>query len=241
MLKIENLDVKIDDKIILKDFALTINEGEIHAVMGKNGAGKSTLSKVIMGDNNYEIIKGNIFFYDEKINLLEPNERANKGIFLASQSPIEIEGVTTADLLKNALQNKGDFKLYPFIKELEETALMLDLKKEMLYRGLNVGFSGGERKKNEVLQMYMLKPKLIILDEIDSGLDVDSLKIVGTKIMEYYEKYKPSILIITHYNRLLDYIKPHFVHVLEEGKIIKTGNANLAEEIEKNGYGKENV
>lgn len=237
-LEIKNLTVEVDNKIILKDFNLELNSGEIHAIMGPNGAGKSTLSKVIMGDENYHITNGEIIYDDKILNDLTVNERANLGIFLSMQLPLEIEGVTNSDLLRTAVHIKEEenFKLFEFIKELEHNVDELNMDKEMIHRSINVGFSGGERKKNEILQMYMLKPSFIILDEIDSGLDVDSLKLIGNKIMDYFQEYKPIILVITHYQRLLDYIKPTHVHILKNGNIIKSGNKDLVKIIETNGY-----
>lgn len=237
-LKIINLSVKIDNKLILNNFNLEIKSGEIHAIMGPNGTGKSTLSKVIMGDKNYEIVEGDILFDDKSILSLKTDERAHLGMFLGMQLPLEIEGVTNADFLRNAIHAKEqeNFKMMQFIKELNETCDKLNMNKDMIHRNLNVGFSGGEKKKNEILQMYLLKPNTVILDEIDSGLDVDSLKIVGTNVMEYYKEYNPSILLITHYQRLLDYIKPNFVHVMMNGKIIKTGDSTLVKLIEEKGY-----
>lgn len=239
-LKIENLTVKaIDDgKIILKDFNLEIKSGEIHAIMGPNGTGKSTLTKVIMGDPNYKIVKGKIIYSGEVINNLKVNERALRGIFLGMQMPLEIEGVTNADFLRSAIRNKEkeNFKLLSFVKEVEKLTKKLKMDKDMIHRGVNDGFSGGERKKNEILQMYLLKPNLVLLDEIDSGLDVDSLKIVGESVMDYYNEKKPAILVVTHYQRLLDYIKPDFIHIMQGGKIVKSGDKTLALEIEKKGY-----
>lgn len=237
-LKIINLTVEIDNKTILKDFNLEIKSGEIHAIMGPNGTGKSTLSKVIMGDKNYKIIQGDILFDEETILNLSTDKRANLGIFLGMQLPMEVEGVTNADFLRAAIHTKeGDnFKIMPFIREINETCDKLKMDRNMVHRNVNVGFSGGEKKKNEILQMYLLKPNTVILDEIDSGLDVDSLKIVGTNVMDYYNEYKPSILLITHYQRLLDYIKPDFVHIMMNGKIIKTGNSELVKVIEEKGY-----
>lgn len=235
-LEVKDLCVDIDEKNILHNFNLEIKEGEIHAIMGPNGTGKSTLSKVIMGDSHYTVTSGDILYDNESILSLTTDERARKGIFLGMQMPIELEGVTNADLLKTALHNRDDFKLMSFIKELNQHVEDLSMDKEMIHRGVNSGFSGGERKKNEILQMYMLKPNIIILDEIDSGLDVDSLRIVGENVMKYYEEKKPAILMITHYQRLLNYIKPDYVHVLYDGHIVQSGDAKLGMEVEKNGY-----
>lgn len=237
-LKIENLTVSIDNKIILNDFNLTINSGEIHVLMGPNGIGKSTLTKVIMGDSNYKIESGSIYYNETLINDMSVDERSRLGIFLGMQLPMEIEGVSNADFLRSAIsvREKENFKLFEFIKELDKIVEELNMKSDMIHRGINQGFSGGERKKNEILQMYMLKPSLVMLDEIDSGLDVDSLKIVGEAIYKYYQMNNPGILLITHYERLLDYIKPTHVHIISEGKIIKTGDFELVKEIEKNGF-----
>jgi Fe-S cluster assembly ATP-binding protein len=235
-LKIVDLCVSVDDKQILDKFNLEIHSGEIHAIMGPNGTGKSTLSKVIMGSPNYKILSGHIYFDDKEINDMEVDERARLGLFLGMQMPMEIEGVSNADFLRAALHNKGDFKLYDFIKKINKTVDDLSMNRDMIHRGINQGFSGGERKKNEILQMYMLEPNTVLLDEIDSGLDVDSLRIVGEAVMNYYESFKPGILVITHYQRLLDYIKPDFVHVMMDGHIVKSGDSSLVDLIEKNGY-----
>ena len=238
-LKIENLTVSVNNKIILKDFNLEIKSGEIHAIMGPNGTGKSTLTKVIMGDENYKVESGSIYFNDQKINDMKVDERARLGIFLGMQMPYEIEGVSNADFLRTAMRARNEnFKLYSFIKELDEEVQKLKMNPDMIHRGINEGFSGGERKKNEILQMHLLKPKIVLLDEIDSGLDVDSLKIVGNSVMEYYQKQKPAILLVTHYQRLLDYIKPDYVHVMMNGKIIKNGDSSFVKEIETKGYDK---
>lgn len=239
---INNLTVKaVDDrKTILKDFNLEIKSGEIHVIMGPNGTGKSTLSKVIMGDSNYKIVKGDILYNGVSINKLSVDERARMGIFLGMQMPLAIDGVTNADFLRSAVRAKmgDDFKLLPFVKEANSLIDKLKMDKDMLERGVNDGFSGGERKKNEILQMYLLKPDVVLLDEIDSGLDVDSLKIVGESVMDYFNERKPAILLVTHYQRLLDYIKPDYIHVMGKGKIILSGDASLAKKIEKLGYEK---
>ena len=240
ILKIKDLTVKIENRLILDKFNLEIKSGEIHAIMGTNGTGKSTLSKVIMGDPTYEVISGEIMFDDKLLNDLTIDERARLGIFLGMQMPTSIEGVTNADFLRTAIHSKEkeNFKLMPFIKELNQTCDKLNMNKDMIHRSVNQGFSGGERKKNEILQMYMLKPHMIILDEIDSGLDVDSLRIVGENVMEYYHNIDSAIMLITHYQRLLDYIKPDYVHIMMDGKIIKSGNSSLVNEIEEKGYEK---
>lgn len=237
-LKMEKLSVMVGTKVVLDDFNLEIKSGEVHALMGPNGTGKSTLSKVIMGDETYKIVSGDITFDGKSILNMTTDERSRLGIFLAMQSPIAIEGVSNADFLRTACATRdGDaFKLFPFIKELEANAEKLKIDTSFIHRGVNVGFSGGERKKNEVLQMYMLKPKMVLLDEIDSGLDVDSLKIVGTNIMDYKKQAKCGLLVITHYERLLDYIRPDFVHIMVNGHIVKSGDQSLVKYIEDNGY-----
>ena len=238
-LKIENLTVKVNNKEILKDFNLEIKQGEVHAIMGPNGTGKSTLTKVIMGNPNYKIVKGNIYYNETKLNDLKVDERAKLGIFLGMQMPYEIEGVSNADFLRTALRSKDkNFKLFNFIKELDQNIESLKMDKEMIHRGINEGFSGGERKKNEILQMHILKPSLVMLDEIDSGLDVDALKIVGNSVTNYQKEYNPGILLVTHYQRLLDYIKPDYIHIMMDGKIIKSGDNSLVKLIEKEGYDK---
>ena len=239
-LKIENLKVKEKDKIILNNFNIEIKSGEIHVIMGPNGVGKSTLSKVIMGHPDYQVLEGSIYYNDILLNELTTDKRAQLGLFLGMQMPLEIEGVTNADMLRTALHSKQkkDFKLYDFIKNLDENVKKLNMNPDMIHRGVNQGFSGGERKKNEILQMNILKPTFVLLDEIDSGLDVDSLKIVGKEVFNYFKKEKPGLLLVTHYQRLLDYIKPDFVHIMTDGKIVKTGDFSLVKEIEKEGYNK---
>lgn len=238
ILKIENLTVLVENKTILKNFSLEIKSGEIHALMGPNGVGKSTLSKVIMGDDNYIIKEGYIYYDGVLLNDMPVNERALLGIFLGMQMPPEIEGVTNADFLRTALhtKEKDNFKLFSFIKQIDKTVEELHMNKEMIHRGVNSGFSGGERKKNEILQMCLLKPSFIMLDEIDSGLDVDSLRLVGEKVSTYFEQEHPAILLVTHYKRLLDYIKPTHVHILQDGHIVKSGGFELVDYIEENGY-----
>lgn len=239
-LQIKDLTVQVEDKTILKEFSLDIKDGEIHAIMGPNGVGKSTLSKVILGNKNFTLTKGDILFKNESIINLPTYERSRKGIFLAMQNPISIDGVSNQDFLRtaiNSIQNKN-IGLYEFILKSEEAMKELNMPKDMIHRFVNVGFSGGERKKNEILQMYLLKPSMIMLDEIDSGLDVDSLKIVGENVMDYYKENEAGILLITHYQRLLDYIKPDFVHIMMDGKIIKSGDCSLVKEIEEKGYTK---
>ncbi len=242
MLDIEDLDVivKEDGKKILNKLSLNIKAGEIHAIMGPNGTGKSTLSKVILGHYKYEVVGGDILFNGQSIKNLTTDERARFGIFLAMQDPITIEGLNNSEFLKTAVNEKTKEKvdLYSFIKELNELLGKLKLNQSIFHRSLNQGFSGGEKKKNEVLQLRILKPKLIILDELDSGLDVDSLKVVCENINEYLkDNTDTSVLIITHYPRILDYIKPNFVHIIKDGTIVRTGDMSLALQIEKDGYG----
>lgn len=236
----KNLTAKSsDDKTILKDFNLNIADGETHVIMGPNGTGKSTLSKTILGSSDYQVTSGDILVENKSILDMTTDERARLGIFLANQSPISIEGVTNSEFLRTALTNVSGEKvgIYQFIKEMNSCISDLEMDPAMMHRSINQDFSGGERKKNEILQMKILKPKFIILDELDSGLDVDSLKIVCKNINKYKEEHPDtSILMITHYPRILEYIKPDFVHVMLKGHIVKSGDINLALEIEKNGY-----
>ena len=246
MMKIDNLRVKIKDSDIeiLKGLSLNIGAGEVHAIMGPNGTGKSTLSKAIMGNYMYEVVGGDILFNDESLLNLTVYERARKGLFLCMQDPTVIDGVSNSEFLRTAIGEVTGEKvnLYSFIKDMETAMKRVELDSNMLHRSLNKGFSGGEKKKNEILQMMMLKPKFIILDELDSGLDVDSLRIVCENINTYLkENPDTSVLIITHYTRVLKYIKPDYVHVMREGRIVKTGTMDLAYDIEKNGYNGINV
>jgi Fe-S cluster assembly ATP-binding protein len=240
MLSIKNLKAKIDNKEILKGLNLKINAGEVHAIMGPNGSGKSTLSNILSGKKGYEI-EGVVDFNNKNLLNLETEERAHKGIFLAFQYPLEIPGVNTNTFLKTSLnaikKARGEKELdaLEFLKLIKEKSKELKFDEKILSRQLNVGFSGGEKKKNEILQMSILNPKLSILDETDSGLDIDALRIVSEGVNSLRTKDN-SFLIITHYQRLLDYIKPDFVHVLKNGQIIKSGGPELAMDLEKKGY-----
>lgn len=238
MLNIKDLTVSVNNKKILDEFNLNINDGEIHVVMGQNGTGKSTLCRVLMKDTNYNIDSGEIKFNEKNLLDLGTTEAAREKIFMLNQNPIAVEGVTNAEMLRTALSEIKNERvnIFEFNKKMEEVCKMLDLPTSFIHREINVGMSGGERKKNEMLHMWMLEPKLILLDEIDSGLDIDAIKIVAKSINEYYEKYKPSILIITHHNKLLELIKPDFVHIMKDGKIIKSGDNTLAEKLEAEGF-----
>lgn len=237
LLNIKDLKVNIDDKEILKGLNLKIDNGETHIIMGPNGGGKSTLAYTLMGHPEYEIIDGHMEFCEENINELGPDKRAKKGLFLSFQYPEEIPGVTVEDFLRTAKTSiSGETqRIIPFKKLLKEKMDELDMNKEYASRYLNLGFSGGEKKKNEILQMSILEPKLAILDETDSGLDVDAIRIVAEGIKRFKDENR-SILVITHYDKLLDYLEPDFIHILLDGKIVKTGGIELAKEINENGY-----
>ena len=239
MFKINNLNVSVNDKNILNDLNVELPDGQIHVIMGKNGIGKSTLCKVIMNYPGYTK-KGNIVFNNKDLLKMSTYEIAKEGVMLISQNPVSIEGVSNAEALRTALKerNEGTLDIFKFNKEMEEICDKLCLDKSFIHKDINVGASGGERKKIELLHMGILKPNFIILDEIDSGLDVDALKIVSNFINEYYSKYKPSILLITHHKNIIEYIKPNYVHILYDGKIIKTGDYHLAENIENEGFSK---
>ena len=237
MLSIKNLTVKINDKTILHDFNLDINDGEIVTLMGPNGVGKSTICKVIMGDPTYEIISGSIFYNDTDLLSLSTDERSRRGIFLLAQNPIELEGITNAEVLRSALECKtGEHvNIFDFNKKITHICEKLNIPVEFIHRGVNEGMSGGEKKKNEILHLYVLEPKLILLDELDSGLDVDSLKSLSASLMDYKDE-TVSILIITHHTNILEYIKPDKVSILSGGSIVKEGDASLAREIETSGF-----
>ena len=241
MVEIKNVHAKIGDKKILNGLNLELQEGKVHVIMGPNGAGKSTLSKTIVGHYDIEVTEGKIFYKGEDITELEPEERALKGIFLSFQNPVEVPGVSNAYFLrtavnaKRAYEGKEELNAAEFLRKAKEAANFLGMKPELLNRSLNEGFSGGEKKRNETLQMLLLEPDFIILDEIDSGLDIDALKAVSEGINKLKDG-KRTFLIITHYSRILDYVKPDVVHVLKDGKIVKTAGSELVEVLEKEGY-----
>ena len=241
MLQIKNLHAGVEDKEILKGVNLEVKAGEIHAIMGPNGSGKSTLSAVISGNENFEVSQGSVTFLNEDISELDPEERAHKGVFLSFQYPVEIPGVSVTNFIKTAINEtrkaKGleDMPASEMLKLIKSKADLLEIDRKFLSRSLNEGFSGGEKKRNEIFQMAMLDPKLAILDETDSGLDIDALKIVANGVNKLKSKDN-AVIIITHYQRLLDYIVPDFVHVLIDGKIVKSGTKELAYELEEKGY-----
>lgn len=241
LLKIKNLTVDINNIKILNKLNLNVRKGEIHAIMGRNGSGKSTFSKIIAGHPSYNILNGEILFEGNDIVNISPEQRSHLGIFLAFQYPIEINGVSNEDFLRLAfnskLKSEGKSELNPieFLGYISKKLKMIDMDPNFLQRNVNEGFSGGEKKKNEILQMILLNSKLSILDETDSGLDIDSLKIISNGINNFMNKEK-AIILITHYKRLLDYVKPDYIHVMQKGQIIRTGTFELAKELESNGY-----
>ena len=241
MLDVKNLQVRVDDRQILNGLDLTVNAGEVHAIMGPNGSGKSTLAHVLAGKSGYEVTGGEVLFEGENLLDLGPDERAARGIFLAFQYPLEIPGVATMTFLRTAInaqrKQRGEPELSTpeFMKRVRDAAAKLDINQDMLRRGVNVGFSGGEKKRNEILQMALLEPRLCVLDETDSGLDIDALKIVADGVNRLRAPQR-AMVVITHYQRLLNYIVPDVVHVLSRGRIVKTGGKELALELEAKGY-----
>lgn len=242
MLQVKNLHVSVDGAPILNGLNLHVKTGEVHAIMGPNGSGKSTLSKVIAGHKDYVVTAGDIHYNDKPLLDLEPEVRAQQGIFLGFQYPVEIPGVSNIQFLKTAVNaigrvnGKEALDAMDFLETVKKTCKQLQLDESFLYRAVNEGFSGGEKKRNEILQMLLLKPTLALLDETDSGLDIDALKIVAEGINSLHSSER-SIVLVTHYQRLLDFIKPDFIHVLAQGKIVRTGDASLAHELEEKGYG----
>jgi Fe-S cluster assembly ATP-binding protein len=241
LLEVKNLHVEIDGKKILNGLDLTVNKGEVHAIMGPNGSGKSTLAHVLAGKAEYEVTEGDVLLEGESILDMQPDERAAKGVFLAFQYPIEIPGVATYEFLRTAMnaqrKRRGETELTTpeFMKRVRDNAARLSINPDMLRRGVNVGFSGGEKKRNEVLQMALLEPRLAVLDETDSGLDIDALKIAADGVNRLRSPER-AFVVITHYQRLLNYIVPDIVHVLSKGRIVKTGGKELAHELEASGY-----
>lgn len=241
MLKIKNLHAGVDNKKILKGINLEVNPGEVHAIMGPNGSGKSTLASVVAGREDFEVTRGKILFEGEDLDELAPEERAHNGIFLSFQYPVEIPGVTVTNFIKTAInetrkaRGEEDMPANQMLKLIREKAELLEIDRKFLSRSLNEGFSGGEKKRNEIFQMAMLQPKLAILDETDSGLDIDALRIVANGVNKLRSKDN-AVVVITHYQRLLEYIVPDFVHVMHDGKIVKSGTKELALELEEKGY-----
>nr|YP_009315741.1 Iron-sulfur cluster formation ABC transporter ATP-binding subunit [Trichogloeopsis pedicellata]SCW24399.1 Iron-sulfur cluster formation ABC transporter ATP-binding subunit [Trichogloeopsis pedicellata] len=241
LMNITNLHVQVDGTFILKGLNLVVNKGEIHAIMGPNGSGKSTLAKVIAGHPSYKVLDGSIVVNGQNITEIDPETRAHMGIFLAFQYPIEIPGVSNIEFLrlayncKRKAHNLAELDPLSFFQLVNDKLKMIGMDSKFLNRNVNEGFSGGEKKKNEILQMSLLKPVISLLDETDSGLDIDALRIIGDSINELFSQQQ-SMILITHYQRLLDYVQPHFVHIMHEGQIKLTGDASLAKELETNGY-----
>ena len=241
MLDIQNLHAGVDDKNILKGISLKVNAGEIHAIMGPNGAGKSTFASILAGKEEFQVTQGTMMFEGEDLSELSPEERAHKGVFLSFQYPVEIPGVTVTNFIKTAInqtrkaQGLEDMPAGEMLKQIKQVSEMHDIDRKFLSRSLNEGFSGGEKKRNEIFQMAMLAPKLAILDETDSGLDIDALRIVASGVNKLRSDQN-AVIVITHYQRLLDHIVPDFVHVLMDGKIVKSGTKELAYELEEKGY-----
>ena len=241
LLEVKDLKVRVEEREILHGLTLTVNEGEVHAIMGPNGSGKSTLSHVIAGKPGYEVTDGQILFKGEDLLEMSPDERAAKGVFLAFQYPVEIPGVATMNFLRSALnaqrkaRGESEYSTPDFLKKVREVAKSLNIPQDMLKRGVNVGFSGGEKKRNEILQMALFEPSLCILDEMDSGLDIDALRIAadGVNALRSPER---AMVVITHYQRLLNYIVPDYVHVMARGRVVKSGGKELAEQLEESGY-----
>ncbi|MCL2715424.1 MAG: Fe-S cluster assembly ATPase SufC [Alphaproteobacteria bacterium] len=241
LLEVKDLKVRVDEREILHGLTLTVKEGEVHAIMGPNGSGKSTLSHVIAGKSGYEVTGGEILFRGADLLAMKPEERAAKGVFLAFQYPVEIPGVATMTFLRTCVnaqrkaRGEAEYSTPDFLKKVREVAKSLSIHPDMLKRGVNVGFSGGEKKRNEVLQMALLEPALCILDEMDSGLDIDALRIAADGVNALRTPHR-SMVVITHYQRLLDYIVPDVVHVMSKGRVVKSGGKELALELEKSGY-----
>ncbi|MGB3273395.1 MAG: Fe-S cluster assembly ATPase SufC [Xanthobacteraceae bacterium] len=241
LLEVKNLKVRVEEREILHGLTLTVNRGEVHAIMGPNGSGKSTLSHVIAGKPGYEVIDGEVLFEGEDLLAMEPDERAAKGVFLAFQYPVEIPGVATMNFLRTALnaqrkaRGEGEMSTPEFLKKVREVCTRLNIPQDMLKRGVNVGFSGGEKKRNEVLQMALFEPSLCILDEMDSGLDIDALRIAADGVNALRSAGR-GFVVITHYQRLLNYIVPDVVHVMSNGRVVKSGGKELALELEESGY-----
>lgn len=242
MLEVKNLTVSVLDKIILKDFNLTVNVNEIHALMGLNGSGKSTICKVLMGDPTYKVVSGSIIYKDKDLLSMDTTTRARNGMFLVSQSPIEIEGVKNSEMLRLALEAKTgkNVNIFEFSKLMNNICEKIKVDKSFIHRNINESMSGGERKKNELMHLWVLEPDLILLDEIDSGVDVDNLRVISESLKEYFDTHSCSFIIVTHHTNILKQLVPNYVHILSNGKIIETGDYTLAESIENNGFNRTN-